>query len=403
MRRKLSRMCLIALVLAFVTGCWSRRELNELAIVTGIGIDKVGNEYLLSMQVLNMGQAGSEGSGGGSGGGSGLPVTTQYMKAGSVFEGIRRLTTVLPRKLYFAHIRALVFSEELAREGLRDILDLFVRDHEIRPDFFLIVTKGVEARQVMSLVLPIEQSPATSMLKSLEISEKNWDPSVAITLDEYITDLMKEGKEGVITGLEINGTPEQGQTEDNLKSVTPSAFFRFSSIGIFKNDKLVGWLNEEESRGFSYITDRVDATVSEVPCASGGKATVEILRSKSSLKGSAHRGKPLITIEIEAEGNIGEISCREDVSKPETIYAFERRTEQKIDGYIKQAVRKARQSGRSDIFGFGEAIHRYDPRNWKRLKDDWDRHFMSAKVETRIDVKLRRTGKVGQSFIDKMK
>ncbi|MFB6364527.1 Ger(x)C family spore germination protein [Paenibacillus elgii] len=389
------------MLLILTTGCWSRRELNELAIVTGVGIDKIDNQYLLSLQVLNMGQ-GNESPGGG-GGGASLPVTTQYMKADSVYEGIRRLTTELPRKLYFSHIRVLVFGETLAQEGLRDILDLFVRDHEIRPDFFLIVTKGVEAREVMSQVVPIEQSPANALLKSLEISEKNWSPTVAITLDEFITDLMKAGKEGVITGLQLNGDPRQGQTDANLKSVNPPSYFRFSSIGVFKNDKLVGWLNEDESRGFSYITNRVDASVTDVPCNSKGKATVEILRSQTSLKGSAPRGEPAITIEVYAEGNIGEVSCKEDLSNPETIYAFERRAERKIEGFIQQAVRKARQSSRSDIFGFGEAIRRYDPRNWNRLKDDWDRYFMSAKVETRIDVKLRRTGKVGQSFIDKMK
>ncbi|WP_088830719.1 Ger(x)C family spore germination protein [Paenibacillus tyrfis] len=401
MKRNVSVVCVLCLLLVLTTGCWSRRELNELAIVTGVGIDKLDNQYLLSLQVLNMGQAGSEAPGGG--GGSSLPVTTQYIKADSVYEGFRRLTTKLPRKLYFSHIRVLVFSETLAREGLRDILDLFVRDHEIRPDFFLIVTKGVEAREVMSQIVPIEQSPATALLKSLEISEKNWSPTIAITLDEFITDLMKVGKEGVMTGLQLNGDLHKGQTDANLKSVNPPSYFRFSNIGVFKNDKLVGWLNEDESRGFSYITNRVNATVTDVPCDSGGRATVEILRSHTSLKGSAPQGEPVITVEVEAEGNIGEISCREDLSKPETIYAFERRAERVIDGYIRQAVRKARQSSRSDIFGFGEAIHRYDPRNWNRLKDDWDRYFMSVKVDTRIDVKLRRTGKVGQSFIDKMK
>ncbi|GLI08555.1 hypothetical protein YDYSG_45870 [Paenibacillus tyrfis] len=401
MKRNVSVVCVLCLLLVLTTGCWSRRELNELAIVTGIGIDKIDNQYLLSLQVLNMGQAGSEAPGGG--GGSSLPVTTQYIKADSVFEGFRRLTTKLPRKLYFSHIRVLVFNETLAQEGLRDILDLFVRDHEIRPDFFLVVTKGVEAREVMSQIVPIEQSPATALLKNLEISEKNWAPTVAITLDEFITDLMKAGKEGVMTGLQLNGDPQKGQTDANLKRVDPPSFFRFSSIGVFKNDKLVGWLNEDESRGFSYITNRVNASVFEVPCDSGGKAVVEVLRSSTRLTGKAPGGEPVITVGIAMEGNIGEISCREDLSKSETIYALERQAERKIEGFIRQAVRKARQSSRSDIFGFGEAIHRYDPRNWNRLKDDWDRYFMSAKVDTRIDVKLRRTGKVGQSFIDKMK
>jgi spore germination protein KC len=36
----------------FVTGCWSRHELNDLAIAVGIGIDKTGDQYQVSAQVV---------------------------------------------------------------------------------------------------------------------------------------------------------------------------------------------------------------------------------------------------------------------------------------------------------------------------------------------------------------
>jgi len=402
MRRVLSLLCIMLLVLTVTGGCWSRHELNELAIVTGIGIDKIDNDYLLSLQVLNMGQASAE-STAGSGGGSGLPVTTHYMKASSIFEGFRRLTTVLPRKLYFAHIRVMVFNEKVAREGLRDTLDLFVRDHEFRPDFYLVVTKEAEARKVMSLMLPIEQSPATSMLKSLEVSEAFWAPSIAVTLDEFVTNLMQEGKEAVLTGLELKGDVEKARSGANLKTVHPSGYPRFSRIGVFKKDKLVGWLNEDESRGFAYITDRVQATVTQVECEGGGRATIELLRSKTTMKASVVDGEPLIKLHITGEGNIGEIACSADFSKPDTLHSFERQAERQIDRLISQVIRKARQQYRSDIFGFGQAVFRNDPEGWKKLKKDWDEHFMRAKVETEMDIKLRRTGKVGDSFTNKIK
>ncbi|MCM3748896.1 Ger(x)C family spore germination protein [Paenibacillus pasadenensis] len=397
-RRMLGFVLLVIVVAVLTTGCWSRGELNNLAIVTGIGIDKMGDEYLISTQMLNPGQAGEPG---GVSGGSGLSVTTEYMQAPTVLEGIRRLTTVTPRRLYFAHINVLVFGESVAREGLRDVLDLFMRDQEIRPDLHLVLTKGVTAKDVMSVMTPIEQIPAAKLLKSLNISEKSWASTIGIKLDEYIIDLMNEGKEPILTGLKFQGNIRQ--MKKDLKSVMPPGKLKYAGIGVFKEDKLLGWLNEEESRGFSYITDHVDNTVAHIPCGRGGNAVIEILRSKTKLSGKLVDGEPVIKIEIKSEANVGEMACKADLSKPKTIYDFEKSMERVNEDMMRKVIQKAQKVYESDIFGFGEVLFRKDPKNWKAIKEHWDEYFPRAKVEIHIDVKLRRTGKIGNSFIGTLK
>ena len=62
MNRKALVLSLIMLISIFLTGCWSRREMNELAIAVGIGIDKVGDQYKVSVQVVEPNQiAGTKG------------------------------------------------------------------------------------------------------------------------------------------------------------------------------------------------------------------------------------------------------------------------------------------------------------------------------------------------------
>jgi spore germination protein KC len=39
MKRKSLLICVLILMQLFLTGCWSRQELNNLAIAVGIGID----------------------------------------------------------------------------------------------------------------------------------------------------------------------------------------------------------------------------------------------------------------------------------------------------------------------------------------------------------------------------
>ena len=43
----------IILPIIFLTGCWSSREINSLAITVCIGIDKTEDGYLLTQQIIN--------------------------------------------------------------------------------------------------------------------------------------------------------------------------------------------------------------------------------------------------------------------------------------------------------------------------------------------------------------
>ena len=63
---KRSTACLLLLLIAstLLTGCWNRRELNEIAIAVGLGLDTDGDGYLVSVQVVNPGEV-ANGKGGG--------------------------------------------------------------------------------------------------------------------------------------------------------------------------------------------------------------------------------------------------------------------------------------------------------------------------------------------------
>lgn len=62
MKRRSLLLCLLVLIQIGLTGCWSRQEMNDLAIAVGIGIDKIGDQYQVSAQVVLPSQiAGSKG------------------------------------------------------------------------------------------------------------------------------------------------------------------------------------------------------------------------------------------------------------------------------------------------------------------------------------------------------
>lgn len=398
MRRMLRLLPLVAIMLVLLPGCWSRRELNDLAITLGVAIDKKGEQYEVTVQVVNPQEMAAKKSSG-----TNTPVTMYHETGNTILETIRRLTTHTPRKIYLSHLRILVISEELAREGLRNVLDLFARDHELRTDFYVIVARGTSAATMLSILEPQEKVSANYLYETLEVSQKNWSPTTGIFLDELLSDLMSRGKDVALTGVRVSGNLEAGTSMENLKSSQGRAHLRYSSIGVFREDKLLGWLNEGESRGYNFIINKVKNTVGEVECPDGGSAVVELIRSKTDMKGVIRDGKPEIDLTVSAEGSVGEVACRIDLTKEQSLRELEKTGTAKLKKRMEQALRKAQEQFHADIFGFGDEIRRADPKMWERIKDQWrDSVFPELPVNISIKMKIRRTGTQSNSFINKM-
>ncbi|ARJ37697.1 spore gernimation protein GerC [Sporosarcina ureae] len=393
------KKCIVTLLILplFLSGCWDKRELNELSITMAIGIDKIENEYVVSAQVVVPSEVSMKAS-------TGRSAVTLYKATGdTVYEAFRKMTKNTPRKIYPGHLQILVLSEDLAKEGIAESLDLLSRDWELRSDFYVVIAKHLTASEVLNVTTPIESIPANKMFNALKISEKNWAGTEGIILDELVTNLISDGKEAVLTGIQVIGDEEIGKSKQNVESITPAARIQYDDLAVFKADKLVGWLTEEESRGYSDITNSVKNTVTSIPCPKEGKITIDILKYHSKIKGAINKGEPEVNIQIEAEGNIGEVLCSIDLLKPETIHELEKIYKKEVKEIILRTIETVQNEYKSDIFGFGEAIHRSNPKEWNKMKEQWDEKFTDLPVNVQIDMNIRRTGTINNSFLDKIK
>lgn len=389
--RKLSMIIILIFVTVLLSGCWSRKELNDLAIVTALAVDKAEEGYLVTAQIINPGEiAGKTQT-------TRVAVSTYRTTGRSVFEAIRKLTTEAPRKLYLAHIRMVIFGEELAKEGITKVLDFLSRDHEIRTDFYIAVAKGGMGTSLLNVLTPIDKIPASKMFNSITHSQKSWAPTSGVHLDNLISRIISEGNNPVLTGIYYSGTTEMGNRLENVERVDTPTTIKLDHLAIFKKGKLVGWLNKNESKGYNYITDHVDSTVGVAPCK-GGNITLEVTRSKTDVKAKVENGIPKITIKKESEANIGEVQCELDIMDENKIKELEIDFKNKAKKMMLQVIEKAREH-KTDIFGFGEAVHRADPEIWNKLKKDWHvQGFNDIQVSFDIKFNIRRTGTITKPF-----
>ncbi|WP_078427225.1 Ger(x)C family spore germination protein [Alkalihalobacterium alkalinitrilicum] len=394
------KVAIFILIVLYSSGCWDQRELNDLGIATAIGVDQSADGLILSVQVINPGQVATGGNVGISPFDS--TVTTYTAEGKGFFETLRKLTKEVPRKIYLSHLRMIVFGEEFAREGLYPAIDFLVRDHEMRIDFYLVVAKDMQARDILTTYTSLEKIPANKMFNALESSAANWAATENVFLNDLVSDIMNQGKSPVLSGISVEGrNMEQRQLPINAQRMSQFNVLQYKSLGVFKEDRLIGWLTEDESKGYNFINGTVQNTIvriSDVCQKEAEHLSVEILRSESAIKASVNNGKSAIHVEVNGEANIADVECEIDLQDIEQLYSIEDEVNRVIENYMKQALQRTQTELTSDIFGFGEALKRNNLSYWETVKDNWDEEFAKLEVNMQVDIKIKGLGVLQNPF-----
>ncbi|TAH63344.1 MAG: Ger(x)C family spore germination protein [Gottschalkiaceae bacterium] len=386
MSRRIVFLLLIIILNMSLSGCQSSNEINRLAIITAIGIDKADSQYRITAQIIIPSEISQKYSQGKS------PVVVRTVTAPTIFEGIRTMSREATRKLYLSHVQVLVLGEEIARSGIKNIIDFISRDHELRTDFYILVAKNSTAYNILDTLTPIENIPANFIHDSIEVSKKVWGHTKEVQLDELIRILSFKGQSLVLAGIVEIGEDEKGKDVRTLDKVSPPDLLRLQYLAAFKKDKLVGWLENDECKGYSYITSNIESTIETLEEFEKGNIALEIKEAKSKIKVELYEGMPIINVDIKAKASIGEIQIDMDLTKEDNINKIEKMAEDNIQRECRAVIKKAQEELNTDIFGFGEAIYRKHPKIWNDIKEDWSNRFKNITVNITVDVEIKQTG-----------
>lgn len=383
MNKRTSILIVCLLILLILPGCWNQRELNTLAIVQAVGIDKTkDDEIILTVQILipsaiKGGAASSQGGGGGKG------VWTLTTRGETVFDAFRNATLETERKLYMPHNKVIVIGEEAAKSGIGPLIDFLHRDHETRHLVKVFIAHG-QAKDILEGEHEQEKIPAEAIeglaeviTASSKIPKRNFFDLV-ITLDSKTSD-------PVLPSINITVETKNNQ-EKKIVSLAKTA--------IFKKDNLIGWFNEIETRGLLWILGEVKSGIIVVdsPEDENQKVSLEIINASGKvIPKITEDGDLKVIIEVEEEGNLAEQMSQVELTTPENFKELESRQTTAIEEEIIAAVVKAQAWG-VDIFKFGEAFHQNFPDEWPELEENWEKKISEITVDVVIDAKLRRNG-----------
>ncbi len=174
----------VLLFMCIIYGCWSKRELTDLAFIIAVGIDKRDGKYMSTFQIVNPGNvAGATQRGGGS---AGLPVALYTSTGDTLVEASRKASKQISRIPYYSHTNLVVIGEELAKEGIQQIFDAVERNPQFRPAANIIIARKQTAKQLLSVLTPIDKIPANQIIKTLQFTKGLLGENVDTRIREII-------------------------------------------------------------------------------------------------------------------------------------------------------------------------------------------------------------------------
>lgn len=393
----MKRMTLSFLLICIfmLSGCWDLKEIEEISFVIGTAIDPIDDEeikttyqketgrslpkemFQLTNQVVIPGLI--EGGGDGGGSTSEGPFYNIRSVGMTTFKTNRNFMSRRSRPMNYEHLKVLLINEELARQGvIGKVVDFFARDHEMRRDILVLISKG-RGWEILENKLPLEIMPAIS----IEMMSNNTERGHSIPPPTYIGQLISH-----VASHRSYIIPRIIKTGGNgIKLAGAAVFFG-------RENKMVGWLGEYDVQGYGWVMGEVENEVIEAFYGPDQKPFVfETDYSKVELDYQHENGKDLFTITIMAEGFfvdnwIGsiELDSQETISKLEEAVASEIKRQSTI------VLEKMQNEFYTDIFQLHDQVRINEYDYWQEVKDRWDGKegvFSDAEINVEVVVEMR--------------
>ena len=379
----MKKVLLVMLLIAFAVsaaGCWNRKELDEIAIVMGIALDKAEQDDKVEMtvQVAEVGNIRSQKGAGGET--SSKAYWNASLTGNTTFNIIRDFSHEVSRRLYIPHNQMIIISRDLTSKGINQYLDFFFRDHESRLNVYLLIAEG-KASDILETETKLENIPAIYISKLIQ-NQGSTSEIIPVDLFDFLSREVSGSTSPVAPIIRSMGEGEDQRLD-------------LEGMAVFKEGKVVGQLDSSESRGLSWILGKIKSGILVVN-SNEETAEIEITRSKSKVTSTIQpSGAPVFHIEVEADGKLGSTSGRKEPLDKKTTALLEDAVAKTILNEMTSSVKKAKSLG-CDIFEFGSLLNRSHNRLWKEIKDQWDTLFPETEITYSVKFTLRGIGSLSK-------
>lgn len=371
---KIIFVIIMLLSILFITGCWDRKEINDVAILqlTAVDVGADPKSYQAHIQVAipskkNDPQSGS----GGKNNKSYLPLTIYG-------NGLDELTITaereLSRSMITSHRRIFIVGEALARRGIKDILDHISRDPKMRLSTYFIVAKGMKAKELVETEYPLEPYPAEALRELIKLKMR-----APTKLRDFFVASTSPGMQPIAAGFS--------------KSDGKDAKFSLNSLAIFRNFKLVGFVEDEEAMALNSMFGGETTGIIKLKLPDEKKdisVLITELKVQRSLK--IKKEKPIFRFKVHASGRIVDNMTSIDLANPSYIDKLNIVLQKKIEQVFEALATKLQTEYEADSIGLGADIHKKNPKYWKKIENKWPKIFKEQEINWEVKANITGAG-----------
>lgn len=390
-------ICII-LLLGF-NNSYTSLNIDNLAYVVALGIDAgENNNYKVSFQFIPR-TSDSKSESGTSGGGK---TVINTVEAPSLNTAIALMNSYLARKLNLSHCKVVIFSEEVATNGISKEIYSLVNNSQARPSTNIIICKNT-AKKYIEDSNPILENMITKYYEIFPESGKYTGYIYNATLGDFFNQMVSNTCSPFAILGGVNSNTRSGNSNlnnsvnvENIKSTETSfSGLRGSEnigVAVFKDDKLVGELNATETLCLSIIKGEVSSFLIHVPNPKDSEKEIDLIiypSDKREVTVDIVNGTPYITFKEKFVGKIYSASKDKEYLNAEEIKNLSDLSNKYLENILKNYLYKTSSTYGSDINDFG----RYALSKFLTIDQfneyDWKNNYKNSTFKVSVDTQVQ--------------
>lgn len=380
----MKRIKFLILLLPLLSGCYNYRELNELGITTAVSIDYKDNNFYVIAEVINPIKQQDASSSNNS------PFVNYNSSSSSLQDAFRKVVLESPRQLYAAQLEIIVLSEEVVNNHLEEVLEYFARDPESRTEIKIIVAKTEDSTKAITLQTLLTSLSSSNIIKSLDLQSKVLGMAYPVTLNELLNMYIDPYLEVVLPSMTLYGNYEIGDEKENITTSSPKAIVKIDGSTITKDNKILGYLDLEESKILNLINGKLKETIIKMNYYDG-----YIIFEPNRIKVSRELDikNNIIKIDISGYSKTKEIQSNINLKDPKEVEKLNKALNMELEKKITDTFNSIREKYSTDVFGFQELYYRTNYKYFKENCTNWyEDIYPKIKLEVKANVRLYEKG-----------
>ncbi|ANY69303.1 hypothetical protein BBD42_24570 [Paenibacillus sp. BIHB 4019] len=382
---RLGKYAAILSLLLLLSGCWSQINFDQLTVVSAIGLDLNKQGQLeVTVQLVNPTLPVAAG-----GGGQQRRAIATYAATGVTIESALEVIRKQAKKsLFFSQTKVILIGERLARQGMDDMMDFFWREPNQNFNSWIMVSRR-PIKEVLTRSQEL-QAVAADEWKAYFKSKRYKPTSGGIQLYQFLPRLEQTSFQAAVPGMFlVNSTGSKNM------------IMEITDLAVFRNNKMVGWLNSEEAQIVSWLTELSSMGMFEIATKDIKSVMFDLDSIHMAISPVYVNGKLKMNVRMKTKASIKTSTELLDLSEKQTTDLLKKELSDALTASIEKTVYKLFRSYKSDVIGFGEAIHRRDAKSWKKMKNNWNEELAQIDVQTSISIEIVKSGLLIDGIIKK--